>query len=452
MVRERVVVIGGGLAGSEAAWQIAQAGIPVVLYEMRPTRSTPAHRTGLLAELVCSNSLKSKDLTSAQGLLKWELSRLGSLILHAANHAAIPGGKALSVDREKFARTVTEAIERHPLIEVRREEVTRIPQEGPVVIATGPLTSEAFSAALREEVGAFLSFFDAVSPIVDAETLDFSKLYWKDRHGWDEESYLNAPLDRERYDRFVQALVEAEKHEPHDFEKSLGFFEGCLPIEEMARRGPETLRYGPLKPVGLEHPSGELPYAVVQLRPENAEKTAFSLVGFQTQLRIREQERVFRMIPGLEHARFLRYGAVHRNTFIKSPELLNPTLQMRKRPDIFFAGQITGTEGYLAATAGGWLAGFNAARLCRGKDPVTLPDHTMMGALFRYLATSNPKYFQPMNPNFGLMIQVPKHLRGSARRDFLVRRAQEALQKWLDHLDETCLSQETPTVSDPGPR
>ncbi len=430
---QRVIVIGGGLAGSEAAWQVARQGIPVVLYEMRPVRSTPAHRTGNLAELVCSNSLKSLELTSAQGLLKWELRELGSLILEAAFQARIPGGKALSVDREKFSRYVTEKLEAHPLVEIRREEVTAIPEEGIVIIATGPLTSDAFARALQDLVGEFLSFFDAVSPIVDAESLDFSKLYWKDRHGWDHESYLNAPMTKEEYDRFVEALVSAEKHEPHDFEKSLGFFEGCLPIEEMARRGPETLRYGPLKPIGLEHPeTGGLPYAVVQLRPENEEKTAFSLVGFQTQLRIREQERVFRMIPGLENARFLRYGAVHRNTFIRSPVLLLSTLQFRKDPRIFFAGQITGTEGYLAAAAGGWLAGFNAARLARGEEPVALPEHTMMGALFRYIATSNPRYFQPMNPNFGLMIQIPKHIRGGARRRFLAERAQEALRRWKE--------------------
>ncbi len=428
-----VVVIGGGLAGSEAAWQLARQGVPVVLYEMRPVRSTPAHRTGNLAELVCSNSLKSLELTNAQGLLKWELRELGSLILEAAFQARIPGGKALSVDREKFSQYVTEKLEAHPLVEIRREEVTGIPREGIVIIATGPLTSDAFARALQEMVGEFLSFFDAVSPIVDAESLDFSKLYWKDRHGWDAESYLNAPMTKEEYDRFVEALILAEKHEPHDFEKSLGFFEGCLPIEEMARRGPETLRYGPLKPIGLEHPeTGELPYAVVQLRPENEEKTAFSLVGFQTQLRIREQERVFRLIPGLEQARFLRYGAVHRNTFIRSPVLLLPSLQFRKDPRIFFAGQITGTEGYLAAAAGGWLAGFNAARMARGEDPVSLPEHTMAGALFRYIATSNPRYFQPMNPNFGLMIQIPRHIRGGARRRFLAERAQEALRRWKE--------------------
>jgi len=428
---KRVMVIGGGLAGSEAAWQVARQGIPVVLYEMRPARPTPVHRTGNLAELVCSNSLKSLELTNPQGLLKWELQELGSLILEAAFQAQIPGGKALSVDREKFSQYVTEKLETHPLVEIRREEVTEIPEEGIVIIATGPLTSDAFAQALQNLVGEFLAFFDAVSPIVDAESLDFSKLYYKDRHGWDDEGYLNAPMTKEIYDRFVEALVTAEKHEPHDFEKSLGFFEGCLPIEEMARRGPETLRHGPLKPIGLEHPeTGELPYAVVQLRPENEEKTAFSLVGFQTQLRIPEQERVFRMIPGLENARFLRYGVVHRNTFIRSPVLLLPTLQFRKDPRIFFAGQITGTEGYLAAAAGGWLAGFNAARLARGEEAVALPEHTMMGALFRYIATSNPRYFQPMNPNFGLMIQIPKHLRGGSRRRFLVERAQEALRRW----------------------
>ncbi|MCF6192550.1 MAG: methylenetetrahydrofolate--tRNA-(uracil(54)-C(5))-methyltransferase (FADH(2)-oxidizing) TrmFO [Candidatus Hydrothermae bacterium] len=432
--RTPVVVIGGGLAGSEAAYQLAVRGIPVVLYEMRPTRQTPAHRSDRLGELVCSNSLKSRDLYNAQGLLKEELRALGSLILRAAEEAALPGGKALTVDRDRFAQIITETLEAHPLIELRREEVTSIPEEGVVIVATGPLTSDAFAEALKALTGeAFLAFYDAVSPIVDGDTLNYDKLYWKDRHGWDDSAYLNAPMSREEYERFVQALLEAETVEPHGFEESLGYFEGCLPIEEMARRGLHTLAFGPLKPIGLEDPrTGERPFAVVQLRPENQENTAFSLVGFQTKMTFPEQKRVFRLIPGLEQAEFLRYGTIHRNTFIKSPVLLTPTLQLRKDPRIFFAGQITGTEGYLAAAAGGWLAGFNAARQIQGQEPVALPVHTMMGALFRYIATSNPRYFQPMNPNFGLMIQIPRNLRRMEKRKFLVDRARESLAQWID--------------------
>ena len=429
-----VVVIGGGLAGSEAAYQLAIREIPVVLYEMRPVKQTPAHHSDRLGELVCSNSLKSRDLYNAQGLLKEELRTLHSLILQAAEEAALPGGKALTVDRERFSEIITETLARHPLVEIRRYEVTEIPPTGIVIIATGPLTSDTFSRALQSLTGeAFLAFYDAVSPIVDGDTLDMDKLYWKDRHGWDDSAYLNAPMSREEYERFVQALLEAETVEPHGFEESLGYFEGCLPIEEMARRGLHTLAFGPLKPVGLEDPrTGVRPFAVVQLRPENEENTAFSLVGFQTKMTFPEQKRVFRLIPGLEKAEFLRYGTIHRNTFIKSPVLLDPTLQFRRDPRIFFAGQITGTEGYLAAAAGGWLAGFNAARMARGLDPVPLPVHTMMGALFRYIATSNPRYFQPMNPNFGLMIQVPKKLRRVEKRKFLVERARETLAQWID--------------------
>ncbi len=432
--RTPVVVIGGGLAGSEAAYQLAVRGIPVVLYEMRPTRQTPAHRSDRLGELVCSNSLKSRDLYNAQGLLKEELRALGSLILRAAEEAALPGGKALTVDRERFARIITETLEAHPLVEIRREEVTALPEQGVVIVATGPLTSDAFAETLKALTGeSFLAFYDAVSPIVDGDTLNYDKLYWKDRHGWDNSAYLNAPMSREEYERFVQALLEAETVEPHGFEESLGYFEGCLPIEEMARRGLHTLAFGPLKPIGLEDPrTGERPFAVVQLRPENEENTAFSLVGFQTKMTFPEQKRVFRLIPGLEQAEFLRYGTIHRNTFIQSPVLLTPTLQLRKDPRIFFAGQITGTEGYLAAAAGGWLAGFNAARQVQGQDPVALPVHTMMGALFRYIATSNPRYFQPMNPNFGLMIQIPKKLRRMEKRKFLVDRAREHLAQWID--------------------
>ena len=435
-MRRHVIVIGGGLAGSEAAWQLAEQGIQVRLYEMRPKKLTPAHHTGRLAELVCSNSLKSTEETNAHGLLKEELRKLGSLILEAAEQARIPGGKALVVDREKFSAYVTEKIENHPNIEVVREEVPRIPRDEIVVVATGPLTSEALAEDLRQLTGEdYLHFYDALSPIVDADSLDFSRLFFADRFGLDE-SYLNAPMTEEEYYRFWEALVNAEIHVGHDYEDvKRNFFEGCLPIEEMARRGPDTLLFGPLRPVGLVDPrTGKTPYAVVQLRPENAEKTAFSLVGFQTQLKVGEQKRVFRMIPGLERAEFLRYGAVHRNTYVNAPKILLPTLQLKKHPNIFLAGQISGTEGYTEAAAGGLIAGINAARLAQGLQPLVVPPHTMIGALLRYLTHTNPKYFQPMNANFGLFIQVPKGLKKLEKRRFLVERARRTLDEWMDEV------------------
>jgi len=428
---DEIIVIGGGLAGSEAAWQIARRGGKVVLYEMRPTKGTPAHKTGNLAELVCSNALKSKDLFNAHGLLKEELRRMGSLIIEAAEEAALPGGKALVVDREIFSRYITEKIENHPRIRVIRKEIRKIPQNGVVILATGPLTSGFLASNLQRLTGEEnLAFYDAISPIVDASTLDYTKLYFKDRHGWDDDSYLNAPLDEETYYRFWQALVKAEVYAGHEFDK-IPYFEGCLPIEVMAARGVDTLRFGPLRPIGLPDPkTGREPFAVVQLRPENRERTAYSLVGFQTKLRIKEQIRIFRMIPGLEKADFLRYGAVHRNTFLNAPKLLNRTLQLRKFPQLLIAGQLAGTEGYVEAAMGGLVAGINALRISRGLEPLEFPAETMTGALLKYLETADPRYFQPMNANFGLFEDAPK-MKKMEKRRYLASRALEVLERWI---------------------
>ncbi len=425
-----ITVIGGGLAGSEAAWMIARHGIRVILYEMRPTSMTPAHSTGLLGELVCSNSLKSKDILSAQGLLKEELRRLGSLVMEAAEQSAIPGGKALVVDRQKFAEHITARLEDHPLVEIRREEAHGIPP--PVaIVATGPLSSDAIAESLNELTGRdFLYFYDALSPIVSAESLDTGRMFWADRHGWEEGSYLNAPMSEEEYAGFWEALVNAETHIPH-FDEKIPYFEACLPVEVMAKRGPETLLYGPLRPSGLVDPAtGIEPFAVVQLRPENAECTAFSLVGFQTQLKTAEQDRVFRMIPGLRNAEFLRHGAVHRNTYLNAPALLKPTLEFKENPGIFVAGQLAGTEGYLEAAAGGLVAGLNATRLALGMEPVLFPSHTATGTLLSAITSAQEKNYQPTNLHLGLFTDVPKNLRGKARREFIAKRALRELDSF----------------------
>lgn len=430
---DRVIVIGGGLAGSEAAWQIAKRGIKVILYEMRPVKMTEAHRTGHLAELVCSNSLKSVDILNASGLLKEELRRLGSLIIEAAQSARIPGGKALVVDRERFAQFVTERLENHPNIDIRREEVKEIPKGEVVIVATGPLTSESLIEDLKKYIGEdYLYFYDALSPIVSSDSLDFSKLYRKDRHGWEESAYLNAPMNEEEYKRFYEALVNAEIHESHEFEKDIPYFESCLPIEVMAKRGPDTLRYGPLRPKGLKDPrTGREPYAVVQLRPENEEETAFSLVGFQTQLKIREQERVFRMIPGLEKAVFLRYGAVHRNTYINAPKVIDETLELKEHKGVFIAGQLVGTEGYVEAAMGGLFAGINAFLRLKGRESLSPPRETMCGALLHYISHADPRNFQPMNANFGLFKGAPPKLKWYEKRKFYVERALKVLERWM---------------------
>jgi methylenetetrahydrofolate--tRNA-(uracil-5-)-methyltransferase len=401
-------VVGGGLAGAEAAWQAARQGIAVQLFEMRPGQSTPAHIGGHLAELVCSNSLGSAAFDKAPGLLKAEMRGLGSLILECAAQTAVPAGSSLAVDREAFAALVTERISSQPAITLVRREVTTIP-DGPCIIASGPLTSPSLAAELARLTGAeYLYFYDALSPIVSSESIDMEIAYRAsryDRGAHDEGDYINCPLDKEQYERFHQALVEAEKISLRQFEQEdAHFFEGCLPIEEIGRRGPEALRFGPMRPVGLAHPrTGERPYAVVQLRQDNLAGSLFNLVGFQTNLKWPEQKRVLRLIPGLQNAEFMRYGMMHRNTYINSPELLQPTMQYRARADLFFAGQIVGVEGYVGNAGSGLLAGLNAARLLQGKHPVILPISTMLGALCHYVTHAEARSFQPMKANFGLL-------------------------------------------------
>ncbi len=413
-----VVVIGGGLAGSEAAWQLAERGFKVDLYEMRPHKLTPAHRTGFLAELVCSNSLGAEPLDKPLGLLKEELRRLGSLILSCAYETRVPAGGSLAVSRDDFARLVTERVESHPNIRLIREEVTEIPS-GPVIIATGPLTSDALAARIRELIGEeYLYFYDAIAPIVTYESIDMTKAFRASRYGKGGEDYINCPMTQEEYYRFVDALLQAETIELRDFEREdPKFFEACLPIEVIARRGREALAFGPLRPVGLVDPrTGKQPYAVVQLRQDDAAGTLYNLVGFQTNLKWGEQERVFRLIPGLEKAEFVRYGQMHRNTFINSPKLLLPTLQFRHRPDLFFAGQITGSEGYVGSTATGLVAGLNMARLLRGEEPLVFPPTTMIGALCRYITDPRLKEFQPMKANFGLLPPLEKRVKKKQAR------------------------------------
>lgn len=433
--REPLIIVGGGLAGTEAAWQAAEAGVEVLLYEMRPHRETPAHVTEQLAELVCSNSLGSTVATKAPGLLKAEMRGLGSLILRCAQEASVPAGSSLAVDRERFARLVTESIEGHPRIDIRREEVTALP-EGPCIIATGPLTSDALAREIGRLSGQeYLYFYDALSPIVSYESIDMSRAFRAsryDRGELDEGDYINCPMKREEYETFVDALLDAEQIELREFEREdAEFFEGCLPVEVMARRNADALRFGPMRPVGLENPhTGDRPYAVAQLRQDNLAGTLFNLVGFQTNLRWGEQRRVLRMIPGLESAEFLRYGMMHRNTYINAPELLQPTMQYRNRADLFFAGQITGVEGYVGNAGTGLLAGINAARLMRGEHPVILPTTTMLGALAHYVTHAEAKNFQPMKANFGLLTLPEQRMSKKERYAYYRRRALTALRRF----------------------
>jgi methylenetetrahydrofolate--tRNA-(uracil-5-)-methyltransferase len=435
---EEVIVIGAGLAGSEAAWQLAKRGARVILYEMRPQKLTPAHKTGFFAELVCSNSLRSKDLTNAVGLLKEELRRLGSIIMESADINQIPGGKALVVDREKFANFITENLQNHPNIRLVCEEMTEIPTDRVVIVATGPLTSDPLAMSLAKLISEpFLHFYDAISPIVHAESIDWEKVFVADRYGEEEGAYVNCPLTKEEYERFVQELLSAEKVPLHPFEEPK-YFEGCLPIEVMAERGIDTLRYGPMKPKGLIDPRTEKePYAVVQLRPENTERTLYNMVGFQTKLKYHEQERVFRLIPGLEKAEFARYGSIHRNTFVNAPKVLTPYLQLKNYPNVFLAGQITGVEGYVESTAMGLVAGINAYRLIKGKDLVIPPPETAIGSLVHYLQSSNPKHFQPMNINWGLFPEISgkRKIKKEEKVRALVERALKALKDWQSKLD-----------------
>ena len=433
-----LIVIGGGLAGTEAAWQAAQRGIKTCLYEMRPVRSTPAHGSDRLAELVCSNSLGSDLPDRAPGLLKAEIRHLNSLIMQVAGETAVPAGGALAVDRDKFAEGVTRRLETHPLIEIRREEVTCIPTT-PVIIASGPLTSDALAQEIAKLAGQeYLYFYDAVAPIIEVESINMDLAFRASRYDRGEQpagDYINCPLNEVEYKAFVQALREAERIQLKQFEQEDNhFFEMCLPIEELARRGEQALAFGPMRPVGLTDPrTGRRPYAALQLRQDNLTGTLYNMVGFQTNLKWGEQKRIFRLIPGLEQAEFLRYGMMHRNTYINSPSLLQPTLQWRNRPDLFFAGQITGVEGYVGNAATGLLAGINAARLLRGQTPITLPPTTMLGALCHYITHADPKDFQPMKANFGLLPPLEQKIRHKSERyQAYVTRALHDLEAAID--------------------
>jgi len=426
-----VTVVGGGLAGAEAAWQLAERGIRVRLFEMRPTRLTPAHRTGFLAEIVCSNSLKSDLPFHASWLLKEELRRLGSVLMRLADSVRVPAGGALAVDREQFAKRTTEAIQFHPNIEVIREEVREIPAEGITIVASGPLTSDALSESIRRFCGVeHLYFYDAISPIVDADTIDCSKVYRSNRYGKAGDDYLNCPMDRAQYDQFYDALVSAESTPMHPFEEAR-FFESCLPIEELARRGRDTLRFGPMRPVGLEDPkTGRAPYAVVQLRQEDLMQSSYNIVGFQNHLKFDEQKRILRMIPGLEKAHFLRFGQIHRNTYINAPQILLPTMASRRDPHVFFAGQLAGTEGYIENIASGLVAGLNAERMFRGQAPVVFPPETAIGSLCRYVSTPC-RDFAPVNIHFGLLPQIdlPRRASKADKQRALCERALGAIAR-----------------------
>jgi methylenetetrahydrofolate--tRNA-(uracil-5-)-methyltransferase len=429
---EKVTVIGAGLAGSEAAWQIASQGVPVVLYEMRPVTKTPAHHTNQFAELVCSNSLRANGLSNAVGVLKEEMRRLDSLILSCADQHAVPAGGALAVDRDGFSGEVTSRLREHPLIEVRNEEVTEIPSEGIVVIATGPLTAPGLSAQIRELLGEeYFYFYDAAAPIVEKDSIDMSKVYLASRYDKGEAAYLNCPMTEEEFEAFHEALTTAETAEVKEFEKEI-YFEGCMPIEIMARRGKQTVLFGPMKPVGLVNPhTGKLPHAVIQLRQDNAAGTLYNLVGFQTHLKWGEQKRVLSMIPGLENAEFVRYGVMHRNTFINSPSLLEPTYQLKNRETLFFAGQMTGVEGYVESAASGLIAGMNAARLAKGQAPLVLPVDTTLGSMAHYITTADFKHFQPMNANFGLFPPLEKKIRNKKEKnEMIANRALEGIERF----------------------
>ncbi len=434
---DKVTVIGAGLAGSEAAWQIAQRGVPVVLYEMRPVKMTPAHHTDKFAELVCTNSLRSNSLTNAVGVIKEEMRILDSLIIGSADRHAVPAGGALAVDREGFSGAVTSALRNHPLIEVRNEEVTDLP-EGITVVATGPLTSPALSDKLRELTGKqYLYFYDAAAPIIEKDSIDMDKVFLASRYDKGDAAYLNCPMDEEQFERFYEALVTAETAQLKDFEKEI-YFEGCMPIEVMAKRGKQTLLFGPMKPVGLKDPrTGKIPHAVVQLRQDNAAGTLYNMVGFQTHLKWGEQKRVFSLIPGLERAEIVRYGVMHRNTFINSPLLLEPTYQLKARPSLFFAGQMTGVEGYVESAAAGLVAGINAARLARGLQPLVPPRESALGSMAHYITTASPDNFQPMNANFGLFPPLEVRIRDKQRRyEMLAERALEAVRAFKAKLHE----------------
>lgn len=435
---ECITVIGGGLAGCEAAWQLAGHGLPVRLIEMKPDRFTPAHKSPLLAELVCSNSLKAARVESAAGLLKEEMRRLGSLLVPLAEQAAVPAGGALAVDRDEFSRLATEAVEGHPLIRIQRQELEQLP-EGPAVVATGPLTSDALAEEIERLCGGGLHFFDAAAPIVTRESIDMSRCFTADRYGRGEGSgdYINCPMNRAEYEAFVDALTSAERAPVHGVDGAgPKVYEGCMPIEVLASRGRDAIRYGPMKPVGLIDPrTGHRPWAVLQLRTENRQNTLYNLVGFQTNLRFGEQKRVFGLIPGLQNAEFARYGVMHRNTFLNSPQLLNSDFSLRAKPELFFAGQMTGVEGYMESAASGLLAGRCLARRLLGQKTPPLPEETMTGALSRYVSGYAGRDFQPMGANFGILPPLPQRVRD--KRERCSQLAQRALQALTDYLGGT---------------
>ncbi|MEN8699449.1 FADH(2)-oxidizing methylenetetrahydrofolate--tRNA-(uracil(54)-C(5))-methyltransferase TrmFO [Bacillus infantis] len=435
-MKEAVInVIGAGLAGSEAAWQIAKRGIKVNLYEMRPVKQTPAHHTDKFAELVCSNSLRANNLTNAVGVLKEEMRMLDSVIIQSADACAVPAGGALAVDRHEFAGRVTEQVRNHPNVTVMNEEVTEIP-EGITVIATGPLTSESLSKQLKELTGEdHLYFYDAAAPIIEKDSINMEKAYLKSRYDKGEAAYINCPMTEEEFETFYNALISAETVPLKEFEKEI-FFEGCMPIEVMANRGKKTMLFGPMKPVGLEDPrTGKRPYAVVQLRQDDAAGTLYNIVGFQTHLKWGPQKEVLRLIPGLEEAEIVRYGVMHRNTFINSPKVLEATYQFRNREGLFFAGQMTGVEGYVESAASGLIAGINAARLAEGKELLEFPHETAIGSMARYITTTNSKNFQPMNANFGLFPELPVKIKGKQERNEQhANRALETIQNFVKNM------------------
>jgi methylenetetrahydrofolate--tRNA-(uracil-5-)-methyltransferase len=423
----RVTIVGGGLAGCEAAWQLAQRGVPVDLFEMRPVVPTPVHQTGDFAELVCSNSLRGNSLDQAAGLLKEEMRRMGSLIMRVADDVKVPAGSALAVDRGLFAQKVTEAVTGLSTVTIHRREVPKIPEDEVTIVATGPLTSDALAAEIAAFVGEeHLHFYDAVSPVIEADTIDFDKVFRASRYGKGGDDYLNCPLTEDEYRAFFEALTTAECASIKTFEKEF-FFEGCLPVEVIASRGPETLLFGPMKPVGLTDPkTGRRPFGVVQLRQDNLAASHFSMVGFQTQLKWGEQKRVFRMIPGLENAEFVRYGMIHRNTYVNSPKTLEPTFETRKRAGLFFAGQMSGVEGYVESAASGILAGIGAAFRVRGEEPIAFPEDTALGALGRYIARSDPRHYSPTNITFGILPELPQRIRDKAKKRLAI--SERALQ------------------------
>ena len=426
---KKVTIVGAGLAGCEACWQLVKRGIPVRLIEMRPKKSSPAHQSDAFAELVCSNSLRSDSLLNAVGILKEEMRQFDSLIMRMADTHRVPAGSALAVDRKNFSKAITDTLCSHPLVEVVHEEICEIP-EGPVIIASGPLTSDSLSQAIqrltKEE---YFHFYDAAAPIIEKDSIDFTKAYVKSRYDKGEAAYINCPMSKEEFDHFYQELIHAETAHLHDFEET--YFEGCMPFEEMARRGEKTLLFGPMKPVGLETPDGKLPYAVVQLRQDNAVATLYNIVGFQTHLKWGEQKRILSTIPGLENVSIVRYGVMHRNSYLCSPKVLRPTYQHIERDDLFFAGQLTGVEGYVESAASGLLAGLNMANLIRGKECVELPSTCVMGSMAQYITHASPKYFQPMNANFGIM-QLEGKVKKKDRKEAFAKQALAVIEEYQE--------------------